>query len=95
MSTGKTPFYLIDTSHPFYRPLGVRLAIVGLAAAWTTIEMIGKDMFWVVIAGATAVYVTYVLLIAYKPAEAPSPIRPPDDEDEPDDAPRDEPPGQV
>lgn len=66
----KSPFYLIDTGHAFYRPIATRLAIVAFALAWVALEVFAsRDPFWMVIAIATAAYCIYVLLISYQPPE--------------------------
>lgn len=68
----------IDTSHPIYRPLWVRLLIVGFCAGWAVIEFINHEIFWATVVGGVAAYAAYVLLITFKPpaeqtAEAPPP----------------------
>lgn len=86
-----TPFYLIDTSSEFYRPIGLRIGICIGAALWLALEIYGRDPFWLVISGATAVYCVFTLLIAYKPPEPP-PARPADEPE--DEAASDEKPDQ-
>ncbi len=63
---------LIDPNHAFYRPLWLRILIVGLLIAWFGLELMVGASFWLVIVGALAVYCTWVLLIRFpqpKPAE--------------------------
>ncbi len=75
--------FLIDTSHPMYRPLWVRLLIVGFCAAWTVVEFINHQIFWATVVGGIAVYSAYVLLIAFKPGPAKdTPAAPPAQRDE-------------
>ncbi len=62
-------FYLIDPAHPFYRPLWVRLAIVGVVVLMTIWEIARGDGFWMVISLALAIYCANVLLIRYRPSE--------------------------
>lgn len=71
---------LIDPSHPFYRPLWIRLLVVGSCAAWTGVEAYARQPFWAVITGAAALYSAYMLLFAYKPA----PEAPPSESDGPE-----------
>lgn len=60
---------LIDPNHPIYRPLWVRLLIVGICAAWTVVEIITTgEPFWVVIVGAMAIYSAYILLFTFNPS---------------------------
>ncbi|WP_313613085.1 hypothetical protein [Agrobacterium sp.] len=60
---------LIDTNHPIYRPLWVRLLIVVSCTAWSLIEFfITQDAFWGTIVGGVAAYSAYMLLFTFKPA---------------------------
>jgi hypothetical protein len=72
----------IDTSHPIYRPLWVRLLIVGFSAGWAILELVNHEIFWATLVGGVAVYSAYVLLFTFKPApekvEEPA-AAPPDD----------------
>ena len=65
----KTPVYLIDTSSPFYKPLGRRLVICLAAIAWAALEGWHREPFWSVISLACAVYCVYTLFWTYKPPE--------------------------
>ena len=59
---------LIDTAHPFYRPLWRRIAVFGVCLAWFLAEvLLGGDSFFMPIAGALAVYTAWVLLIRFEP----------------------------
>lgn len=58
----------IDTSHPLYRPLWVRLLIVGLCTAWAVIEFVNREFFWGTLVGGIAAYAAYELLLKFKPA---------------------------
>ncbi|EHJ98803.1 MULTISPECIES: hypothetical protein [Rhizobium/Agrobacterium group] len=59
---------IIDTSHPLYRRLWVRLLIVGFCAAWSVIEFVNREFFWGTVVGGVAVYAAYELLLKFKPA---------------------------
>lgn len=63
----KPPFYLIDTSHSFYRPLSTRVIIVALVSFWAVVEVINEQGFFMIIAIALAAYCANALLISYKP----------------------------
>jgi hypothetical protein len=78
----KTPFYLIDTTNPFYRPLWLRATICISVVLWATLETVMKEPFWSVIAIAAAVYCVYVLFIAYKPPPEQIVVERPPDTDE-------------
>lgn len=75
----------IDTSHPIYRPLWVRLLIVGFSTAWAILEFVNHEIFWATVVGGVAAYSAYVLLITFKPPaekieEAAPPLPPADGE---------------
>lgn len=57
----------IDTSHPLYRPLWVRLLIVGFCAAWAVIEFVNREFFWGTIVAGIGAYAAYELLLKFKP----------------------------
>lgn len=57
----------IDPDHPFYRPLWVRLLLVGFCAVWTAVEFYQEEGFWGMIFLAMTAYAASVLLIFYKP----------------------------
>ncbi|MFK0384220.1 hypothetical protein [Agrobacterium sp. NPDC090273] len=65
----------IDTSHPLYRPIWVRLLIVGFCAAWAVVEFVNREFFWGTVVGGIAVYAGYVLLVAFKPGPAADEIK--------------------
>lgn len=71
----------IDTSHPLYRPLWVRLLIVGFCAAWAVIEFVNREFFWGTIVGGIGAYAAYELLLKFKPAN--NTAAPKDDAGEP------------
>jgi hypothetical protein len=59
---------LKDASHPFFRPLWRRVALVAVCAAWTVVELVVGDPTWAVMTGAIGAYAAWTFLIAYKPA---------------------------
>ena len=62
---------IIDESHPFYKPLWRRLALLGVLAAWTAFEVFySKDGVWMAVAGALLAYATWILLITWKDSSA-------------------------
>lgn len=66
---------LIDTNHPMYRPLWVRLLIVGACAGWAVLEFLNNEPFWMTVVGGIALYSAYVLLLTFKPSD-PKPQEP-------------------
>jgi hypothetical protein len=71
---------IIDTKHPFYRPLWVRVLIVSFCALWCGVEFYNHEPFWGTVVGGIAVYSAYVLLLGFKPSvdEAAKPEQPPE-----------------
>jgi len=58
---------LVDFNHAFYRPLWIRLLIVGGLAAWTAIEFTVGSTGWGLLVGAIFAYSLYGLFIAFAP----------------------------
>lgn len=60
---------LIDTNHPFFRPLWVRIAVFMFAAGWATFEFVAGSAIWggvfLVFAGLSF----HGFFIAFDPAE--------------------------
>ncbi|WP_181701387.1 DUF3329 domain-containing protein [Chthonobacter albigriseus] len=63
-----------DISHPFYRPLWRRIAIVAVVALWLGYEVtFGGDPMWLVLATGMLAYSVWAFLLTYRPpADAPS-----------------------
>ncbi len=81
----KPPFYLIDTSHSFYRPLSTRVIIVAVVCFWAVIEVINEQGFFMIIAIALAAYCANALLISYRPPVVEDPAVANVDEDDEED----------
>ncbi|CAN7524677.1 hypothetical protein LJR030_005374 [Rhizobium sp. LjRoot30] len=63
---------LIDPNHPTYRPLWVRLAIVGSCFGWAIVELVAAQPFWAILAGAAGAYAAYMLLLTFNPQDPPA-----------------------
>jgi hypothetical protein len=61
---------IIDTDHPIYRPLWVRLLLVGFCAAWTAFEYYNGQATWGLIFLVITAYAFAQLLLFYKPANS-------------------------
>jgi hypothetical protein len=62
---------IIDESHPFYKPLWRRIALVGVLAAWTAFEVFyTQQPLWIAVAGGLFVYTAWILLISWKGSSA-------------------------
>lgn len=46
----------LDTDHPMFRPLWVRVLIVAVCLGWAILEFVGGSPFWGMIVGALGVY---------------------------------------
>lgn len=60
---------LIDPSHPFYRPLWVRLAIVVVCLGWGLFEFSTGAALWGTLFTGAGVYAAWALLIAFEPGD--------------------------
>ncbi|MDX3927184.1 MAG: hypothetical protein QHC90_15455 [Shinella sp.] len=61
----------IDPDHPFYRPLWIRLLLVGFCSAWTAFEFYNGEQMWGTIFLVVAAYAFAQLLLFYKPSDKP------------------------
>lgn len=61
-----------DVSHPFYRPLWRRVALVTVTGLWACYEnFVVKDPMWMVLTGGIFVYAAWVFLIKWVDPEDP------------------------
>ncbi|MCF3638884.1 hypothetical protein LXM94_02735 [Rhizobium sp. TRM95111] len=58
----------IDPDHPFYRPLWVRLLLVGFCAGWTALEFYNGEQTWGTIFLVVSAYAFAQLVLFYKPS---------------------------
>lgn len=61
----KKPILNIEPEHPIYRPLWVRLLIIGLLAGWSVLEFTKGSPFWGTIAGGVGLFAAWELLWRY------------------------------
>ena len=62
---------IVDESHPFYKPLWRRIALVGVLAAWTAFEVFyTQQPLWIVVAGGLLVYTAWIFLFSWKGSSA-------------------------
>ena len=62
---------IIDTDHPFFRPLWRRVAIVVACLGWAVVETLLKNEIWAIVFGGIGLYAAFVLLIDYTPPDDP------------------------
>ncbi|HEU0222871.1 MAG TPA: hypothetical protein VFR34_11765 [Paracoccaceae bacterium] len=55
----------LDVTHPFFVPLWRRIAVVGVAGAWSALEWATGSPFWGTIALGFTGYGIWALLIAF------------------------------
>ena len=65
---------IIDPDHPFYRPLWVRLLIVGLCIGWTAVEYYNGEETWGIIFLVVSAYVFAQLVLFFKPKSEAAPV---------------------
>lgn len=58
---------LLDNTHPFFRPIWRRAAVVGLAGGWAIFEFVSGSAFWGLLFGAIAAYSIWELFINFDP----------------------------
>jgi hypothetical protein len=66
----------IDPAHPMYRPLWVRLLIVGFSFGWALVELANGAAVWASLFAGIGAYAGWVLLVRWK-----DPAPPPGDPD--------------
>jgi type VI protein secretion system component VasK len=55
----------IEPEHPIYRPLWVRVLIVGILAVWSVLEFTHGSPFWGTIAGWVGLFAAFELFWRY------------------------------
>ncbi|MFO7919422.1 hypothetical protein DZD18_00015 [Rhodobacteraceae bacterium W635] len=61
---------LIDTSHPVYRPLWLRLLITLGCLGWAGFELLGGHTGWALFFGAIGAYAGWVFFVTWDPGAA-------------------------
>jgi hypothetical protein len=62
---------IIDESHPFYKPLWRRVALVGVLAGWTAFEVFyTQQLLWIAVAGGLFAYTAWIFLISWRDSSA-------------------------
>ena len=59
-----------EASHPFYRPLWVRICLLAALLIWTAIEWWHGESFWGVLSSAAAAWAVWTFFVQYDPAPA-------------------------
>lgn len=53
---------LLDPDHPFFRPVWVRVAVVGLALLWAVVELVFGSPGWAMLFAAAGLYALWVFV---------------------------------
>jgi hypothetical protein len=54
----------LDTDHPMFRPMWVRILVVALCLGWAAFEFVGGSPFWGMLFGALGAYAGHAFFIA-------------------------------
>ena len=66
---GRRPGFF-DFSHPIYRPLWVRLAVVGGSLGWAAVEAVTGNPGWALLFGGAGLAALWGLFVSYDPGPA-------------------------
>lgn len=58
-----------DVQSPMFRPIWLRLLIVGLSLAWAIVEFTGGNLFWALVFGGAGLYLAHQFFIVFNPAD--------------------------
>lgn len=61
---------LLETNHPFFKPLWIRILVVAIAAAWGVFEFASGSAFWGTLFLGIAAYAAWGFFIAFDPDAA-------------------------
>ena len=53
---------LLDPDHPFFRPVWLRVAVVGLALLWAVVELVFGSPGWAMLFAAAGLYALWVFV---------------------------------
>lgn len=53
---------LLDPSHPFFRPVWVRVAVVALSIGWGVVELVFGSPGWAILFAAAGLYALWVFV---------------------------------
>ena len=62
-----------DFNDPFFKPLWIRIAVVGFTLGWAAFEFAAGAPFWGILFGAAGAWAFYGLFIAFNPRDVPPP----------------------
>jgi hypothetical protein len=59
---------MFNFSHPFFRPLWLRVLVVCVALGWALVEILTGSPGWAIIFGALGAVAFWGLIVAYDPS---------------------------
>lgn len=59
-----------EAKNPFYKPLWVRIVLVGVLIAWSSIEWLHGETIWGVLAGALTLWAIWIFFVTFDPDTA-------------------------
>jgi hypothetical protein len=59
---------VFDFTHPFFRPIWIRVLVVALALGWALFEVVSGSPGWAIIFGGIGAVALWGLFIRYDPA---------------------------
>ncbi|MCG6904073.1 MAG: hypothetical protein LJE68_15470 [Rhodobacter sp.] len=65
--SGRTVNKFFDVQSPMFKPLWLRVLIVGFCAVWTVFELVGSNVFWAILFGAATVFLGYQFFVVFDP----------------------------
>ena len=60
---------MFDLDHPFFRPLWIRLAVVGVSLGWAGVELARGAPFWAALFGAAGLFAAYQFFVRGVPKD--------------------------
>lgn len=64
---------LLDTDHPFFKPLWIRVLVVAVCVGWGVFELASGAPFWAVIFLGIAAYSAWGFFVAFNPRDEAGP----------------------
>ena len=59
----------LDTSHPFFRPLWIRILLVAICVGWGIMEFVTGAPFWGIIFLSLGAYAAYGFFFDFHPGD--------------------------
>jgi hypothetical protein len=66
----------LDTDHPFFKPLWIRVLIVLLTGGWAIFEFLGGSPFWGVIFLGFCALSVWGFFVDFNPRDTAEPVKP-------------------